>query len=56
MARLRFSLIILATLPLLSGGVAALLPLAALWTMGKKKIDRAATTRELVSVDSKHTV
>jgi hypothetical protein len=50
MARLRFSLIILATLPLLSGCVAALLPLAALGTMGKKQIDRGEAKRELVAV------
>lgn len=50
MARLRFSLIILATLPLLSGCVAALLPLAALGTMGKNQIDRVQAKRELVAV------
>ncbi|MEJ6595088.1 hypothetical protein [Parasphingorhabdus sp.] len=50
MARLRFSLIILATLPLLTGCVAALLPLAALGTMGKNQIDRAQAKRELVAV------
>ncbi|MEH6827095.1 hypothetical protein [Parasphingorhabdus sp.] len=50
MARLRLSVIILATLPLLSGCVAALLPLAALGTMGKNQIDRVQAKRELVAV------
>lgn len=49
MARLRLSLIALAVLPLLSSCVAALLPLAALGTMGKKQIDRAEAKRELVA-------
>lgn len=48
MARLRFSLIILAVLPLLSSCVAALLPLAAIGTLGKRQIDRAEAKRELV--------
>lgn len=50
MPRLHLSLILLAGLPLLSGCVAALLPLAALGTMGKNEIDRAAAKRELVAV------
>ena len=49
MVRLRLSLIALAFLPLLSSCVAALLPLAALGTMGKKQIDRAAAKREMVA-------
>ncbi|WP_417620449.1 hypothetical protein [Parasphingorhabdus sp.] len=49
MARLRLSLIALITLPLLSGCVAALLPLAALGTIGKGEIDRARAKRELVA-------
>ena len=49
MSRLRLSLAGLAILPLLSGCVAALLPLAALGTMGKKQIDRAEAKRELVA-------
>ncbi|AMO70805.1 hypothetical protein [Sphingorhabdus sp. M41] len=49
MARLRLSLIALATLPLLSSCVAALVPLAALGGLGKHEIDRAKARRELVS-------
>jgi len=49
MARIRSSLILLAALPLLSSCVAALLPLAALGTIGKKQIDRAAAKREFVA-------
>ncbi|MEH6700988.1 hypothetical protein [Parasphingorhabdus sp.] len=49
MNRLRLPLIALATLPLLSGCVAALLPLAALGTMGKNQIDRAEAKQELVA-------
>lgn len=50
MIRFRSSLVILAVLPLLSSCVAALLPLAALGTMGKSQIDRAEAKRELVAV------
>ena len=49
MIRLRLSLIALAPLPLLSGCVAALLPLAALGTLGKDQIDRAGARRDLVA-------
>ncbi len=49
MRQLRLSLIALAALPLLSSCVAALLPLAALGTIGKKQIDRAEAKRELVA-------
>ncbi len=49
MTRLRLPLIAGATLPLLSGCVAALLPLAALGTMGKKQIDREEAKQELVA-------
>lgn len=49
MARLRLSLTILTALPLLSGCVAALLPLAALGTIGKNGIDRARAKQELVA-------
>ncbi len=49
MARLRLSLIVLATLPLLSSCVAALLPLAALGALGKNQIDRTKAKRELVA-------
>lgn len=49
MARLRLSLIALATLPLLSSCVAALLPLAALGGLGKHEINRAQARRELVA-------
>ncbi len=49
MSQRRLSLVALAALPLLSSCVAALLPLAALGTMGKKQIDRAAAKRELVA-------
>lgn len=48
MNRLRLPLIVLAALPLLSGCVAALLPLAALGTLGKGQIDRAGAKRELI--------
>ncbi len=49
MSRLRLSLIALLSLPLLSGCVAALLPLAAIGTMGKTQIDRAKAKRDLVA-------
>lgn len=49
MARFRSALILLAALPLLSSCVAALLPLAALGTIGKKQIDRAEAKREFVA-------
>lgn len=49
MPRLRSPLILLAALPLLSGCVAALLPLAALGTMGKNEIDRVRAKRELIA-------
>ena len=49
MSRLRLPLITLLTLPLLSGCVAALLPLAAIGTMGKTQIDRAKAKRDLVA-------
>lgn len=50
MTRLRLPLIALATLPLLSGCVAALLPLAALGTMGKNQIDRGRAKQEFLAV------
>lgn len=49
MNRLRLSLVALAVVPLLSSCVAALLPLAAVGTMGKNQIDRAKAKRELVA-------
>ncbi|MEO9599950.1 hypothetical protein [Parasphingorhabdus sp.] len=49
MARRCLSLIALASLPLLSGCVAALLPLAALGTIGKTQIDREKAKREMVA-------
>lgn len=49
MVRNRLSFIALAALPLLSGCVAALLPLAALGTIGKQQVDRIKAKRELVS-------
>jgi len=49
MVRMRLSLAGLAILPMLSGCVAALLPLAALGTMGKQQVDRAAAKREMVA-------
>lgn len=49
MARFRPFLLILTAVPLLSGCVAALLPLAALGTIGKSEIDRAQAKRELVA-------
>lgn len=49
MSQLRLSLIALAALPLLSSCVAALLPLAALGTIGKKQIDRDKAKQELVA-------
>ncbi len=45
----RHSLLALALVPLLSSCVAALLPLAALGTMGKTQVDRAKAKRELVA-------
>ncbi|MEO9636132.1 MAG: hypothetical protein ABJF89_05135 [Parasphingorhabdus sp.] len=49
MTRRPLSLIALATLPLLSGCVAALLPLAAFGTIGKQQVDRIRAKQELVS-------
>ena len=49
MAQFRLSLLILTAMPLFSGCVAALLPLAALGTIGKNEIDRAQAKRELVA-------
>lgn len=49
MARFRLSLILLTALPLLSSCVAALLPLAALGTIGKNQIDRTKAKQEMVS-------
>lgn len=49
MANPRHTVLALAVLPLLSGCVAALLPLAALGTMGKGEIDRAKAKRQLVA-------
>jgi hypothetical protein len=50
MARLCSPLILLAFLPLLSGCVAALLPLAALGTMGKNQVDRIRAKQDLIAV------
>jgi len=49
MARLRLSLAILVVLPFLSGCVAALLPIAALGTIGKDQIDRVRAKRQMVA-------
>ncbi|WP_373492203.1 hypothetical protein [Parasphingorhabdus sp.] len=49
MARFRLSLILLAVLPLLSGCVAALLPLAALGTIGKEQIDHVQAKQDMVT-------
>lgn len=49
MAQFRLSLLVLTALPLLSGCVAALLPLAALGTIGKNEIDRSRAKQELVA-------
>jgi len=49
MAQFRRSLLILTALPLLSGCVAALLPLAALGTIGKQEIDRTQAKQDLVA-------
>jgi hypothetical protein len=49
MSRLCLSLTALAALPLLSSCVAAILPLAALGTLGKDQIDRAGAKRDLVA-------
>ncbi|MEP2990073.1 MAG: hypothetical protein ABJN65_13915 [Parasphingorhabdus sp.] len=44
-----FAILVLATTPLLSGCVAALLPLAAAGALGKGEIDRAKAKRELIA-------
>ena len=49
MVRRRLSLAALVLLPLLSGCVAALLPLAAVGALGKNQIDRTKAKRELVA-------
>ncbi|VWX61395.1 hypothetical protein [Sphingorhabdus sp. 109] len=49
MAQIRLSLLILTALPLLSGCVAAILPLAAIGTMGKAQIDRTKAKQDLVA-------
>jgi|TARA_R100001244_G_scaffold86820_1_gene66276 hypothetical protein len=49
MARLRLPLILLATLPLVSGCVAALLPIAAVGALGKNQIDRTKAKREMAA-------
>ncbi|WP_417608159.1 hypothetical protein [Parasphingorhabdus sp.] len=49
MDRIRSSLIVLAALPFFSSCVAALLPLAALGTIGKGQIDREQAKRDMVA-------
>ena len=49
MVRRRLSLATLVLLPLFSGCVAALLPLAAVGALGKNQIDRTKAKRELVA-------
>ncbi|MEH6790340.1 hypothetical protein [Parasphingorhabdus sp.] len=49
MGRIQTSLIVLGSVPLLSGCVAALLPLAALGALGKNQIDRTEAKRGLVA-------